>query len=123
MDERRAFPRFKLGVEVHWKKAVEANERVAQHISRVKDVSAGGICLVLDSGIVAGDILHLEIIMPGRECIRCKGKVVWMVYDARVPKKASVVCEGGVEFLDIDESTRKGLLDFTVSSFINEPHK
>ena len=123
MDERRKFSRFKLGVEVHWKKIAGADERTAQHISHLKDISVGGICLVLHSGIFAGDTLDLEIKLPGRKSIYSKGKVMWVDYDARIPKRTSTACEGGIQFLDMDETTRKEISDFAGDSFINESRK
>ena len=52
MKERRSFLRFKVGVQVQWKKAVAPNERSALHISQVKDVSAGGVKIIAE---------HLEL--------------------------------------------------------------
>ena len=117
MDERRKFPRFKVGVEVHWKKISSADEKTAQHISHVKDLSAGGVCLVLHPGIRFGDLLQLDIKLPsGKQDIHIKGRVVWMDYQARIPGRDSTACEGGIEFLELAQETRKQLESFTASS-------
>ena len=116
MDERRKFPRFKVGVEVHWKKISRVDERTAQHISHVKDLSAGGVCLVLHSGIRVSDLLQLEIRLPDGQGIHTRGKVMWMDYQARIPGRDSTTCEGGIEFLDLSDNTRKELERFTASA-------
>ena len=123
MDEKRKFARFKLGVEVHWKKIAGAGEKTALHISNSKDMSAGGVCLVVNSEIVAGDILQLEIKLPGGKSIGAKGQVRWVDYNARIPRRTSTVCEGGVEFIDMDGATRKEISDFTTDAFIPTSHK
>ena len=107
MEEKRKFPRFTMEVEVHWKKISGTDERTAQHISHAKDASLGGICLVLSPSIAAGDILQLEIRLPGTQGIFSKGKVVWINPRARVKGRTSPVCEGGVEFLDMSDADRK----------------
>ena len=120
MDERRKFPRFKVGVEVHWKKIASADEKTAQHISHVKDLSTGGVCLVLHSGIRLGDLLQLDIKLPGdKGDIHIKGKVVWMDFQARIPGRDSTACEGGIEFLELSSETQKELERFTASSSYN----
>lgn len=123
MEERRAFPRFKLGVEIHWKKVSTADEKTAEHISSAKDVSVRGISLVLHSGIATGDVLSINIKLPGRKNIQSKARVIWMNYDARIPKRASTACEGGIEFLEMSDATRKEISDFTSDSFLNLPRK
>ena len=117
-DERRKYPRFRIGVEVHWKKIVSADEKTAQHISHLKDLSAGGICLVLHSGITVGDTLQLEIKLPDRPSLQAKGKVMWVDYNTKVPRRTNTACEGGIEFIEIDEAARKEIQVFTSSAFI-----
>lgn len=106
MDERRKYPRFKAGIEVHWKKVVPPPERSARHISHTRDASAGGVCLVLHAGISVGDRLELEIQSPGEDKIKVEGRVVWLDRQARVPGRTEPVCEGGVQFADMEEKTR-----------------
>lgn len=112
MDERRKFPRFSLGVEVQWKKVPRAEERTARHISQVKDISLGGVCLVLHPDIQAGDILQMEIRLPGKPAIEAKGRVAWVNPQARVQGWAEKVCEGGIEFFDLSEGARKEINHF-----------
>ena len=107
MNERRIFPRFTLDVEVYWKKITHEDDLKAQHISHVKDVSLGGVCLVLHSGIIQGDILELDIELLDKKRIHCKGKVVWIDLNVRLKGRKEPVVEGGVEFLDMSEEDKK----------------
>ena len=107
MEERRKYPRFAINVEVHWKKISSAEERTAQHISHVKDVSVGGVCIVLHPSIVVGDVLQLKIILPSKKSIHSKGKVMWLDPQSRIKGRTSLVCEGGVEFVDISDKDRE----------------
>ena len=123
MDEKRKFPRFKIGVEVHWKKISDVDGKTAQHISHNRNLSAGGICLVLHPEIKVGDMLQLDIKLPNRNSIHVKGQVRWMDYNVPIPGRKTTACEGGIEFLDIDEAAQKELHNFTSSSSIYLSHK
>ena len=122
MDDRRRFPRFKVGVEVTWKK-ISGAERAALHISQAKDMSAGGVCLVLHSGIEPGDVLRLEIAVSGQPTLQVNGKVVWINRRAPVPGRKDTACEGGVEFVGITEADKKTLEQLIVHSLGNTSHK
>ena len=123
MEEKRKYPRFTVDVEVHWKKIAGPDERMAQHISHVKDASLGGICLVLHPGIVPGDTLLLEIFLPGQKCIRSKGKVMWVNPQTRIKGRTENICEGGIEFLDTSDADRKEIGYFLSQSYDTGGHK
>ena len=123
MEEKRKFPRFTVNVEVHWKKISSAEERTAQHISHIKDASLGGICLVLSPGIVAGDMLQLEILLPGKKSILSKGRVAWINPQVRVKGRTSPICEGGVEFLDMSSADKKEIDYFVTHTYDMGGHK
>ena len=123
MDERRQFSRFKLGVEVTWKKVSPA-EKTALHISAAKDISTAGVCLVLHSGIQIGDILEICITPKGQpKPITIQCKVVWLTQEARVPGRKEPVCEGGVQFLNVDEDDKKNIDRLITHTLMNQPHK
>lgn len=112
MEEKRKFPRFVVDVTVHWKKISGSGERTAQHISNVKDASLGGVCLVLHPGILVGDILQMDILLPGDKRIRTLGKVVWVNPEAHVKGRVSSAYEGGIQFLDMSDSDQKEINRF-----------
>ena len=105
MDDRRKFLRFIVGVEVTWKK-ISGDERTALHISRSKDLSTGGVCLVLDSSIEPGDLLRLEITLSGKPPLHANGRVAWVNRQAKVPSRKELVCEGGIEFIGLTDSDK-----------------
>ena len=111
-EERRKFKRFVVPVEVHWKKITGADGKTARHISHAKDVSVGGVCVILHPGIVVNDILQLEMILPSKNTIHSKGRVAWVDPKARVKGWTEAVYEGGIEFLDISDEDREEISHF-----------
>jgi hypothetical protein len=78
-QEKRAARRFALRIPVH----VNRGETPVQEESvEIRDVSARGICLYLDSGIAQGSAIGFTLTLPPEitltESIRvqCKGRVV-----------------------------------------------
>lgn len=116
MEEKRKFPRFNVSVDVHWKKITQENERTALHISAAKDASIGGICLVLHPSIVRGDLLRLDIQLPGDRTIQAKGQVMWITNDAKVKGRTGTICEGGIQFIQITDEDRRSIERFLTSS-------
>jgi hypothetical protein len=116
MKERRSFLRFKVGVQIQWKKAPSPGERSALHISQVKDVSAGGVCLVLHPGIQAGDLLELDITLPRKSPIQVKARVVWVDANARDKDWPGTYYEGGIVFLDLSEQHQVMLNQYLISA-------
>lgn len=115
MKERRNFLRFKVGVQVQWKKSPLPGERSALHLSQVKDVSAGGVCLVLHPGILAGDLLDLDITLPRKSPLMVKGRVVWVNPHARDSNWPGTYYEGGIVFLDLSEANQVMLNQYLIS--------
>ena len=123
MEERRKYPRFTVNVEVHWKKIAGAVEKTSHRISFSKDVSAGGISHILHPGVVAGDTLELEIVLPGKKIIRSKARVAWVDPEARIKGWSQTVYDGGLEFLDMSDADRKEIGHFLTNSFDYGSHK
>ncbi len=122
MDERRQFPRFKIGVEVTWKK-ISSAEKTALHISAAKDISTAGVCIVLHPGIEVGDVLQIDIAPKGQAPITLNCKVVWVTQEAHVPGRKDLVCEGGVQFLSADITDKKNIDRLITNSLMTQPHK
>ncbi len=116
MKERRKFLRFKVGVQVQWKKIVAPEQRSALHISQVKDISVGGVCLVLHPGIVVGDTLELEISIPRSSPIQVTAHVVWVDPNARDKDWPGTYYEGGITFLNITEAQQVILNKYLTSA-------
>ena len=75
--ERRADLRYKVSFRVHW-----GREESPDVEGQVTDLSAGG-CFVLSAGVVnKGDLVKLQIEMPGRGDLMIWGNVTHWVRDA-----------------------------------------
>ena len=120
MDERRKYPRLNWSVEVNWKKdfASPGGADSAPNTSTSKDISAGGIRLILREGVQAGDILEMEIRLGPDKTIQCRGKVAWVEKFVITGAEEQTKYEGGVQFLDISDDTR-----IQINNFIFESHK
>ena len=107
MQERRKFPRFNLSVTVNWGKGADVADQAPQHKGTSKDISAGGICLILDERVSAGDVLELEIKLSLDKVIRLKGRVAWIEKFEMIGGRHEVGYEGGIEFIDVSDEMRE----------------
>ena len=107
MEERRKYPRLNLNVEVRWKKVDGEAGDALSHRSVTKNISTGGIRLILGSGVQMGDVLALEMGAPGGKAIRVKGKVIWVEKFEIIGVKNEIGYEGGIEFLDMAEEVKQ----------------
>ena len=112
MDERRQFQRLNFSVGINWKKAEASQNGAADHTSVTKNISEGGVRLILNEEATPGDILDLEINLPVGKKIYLKGKVVWVEKSQIIGANTESVYEGGVQFLDVPEEAKNELLKF-----------
>lgn len=110
MEERRRFPRFNLCLNVSWKRINDPSFKTSQNMTR--NVSGGGIRLILDKALNVGDLLDLEITLPNEENIFAIGKVVWTAKIDPVDGKHQIEYDAGIELLGISEETRKEIMRF-----------
>ena len=74
-------------------------------ITYAKDISAGGLCLLVDEDFPLSQAIRLNIQFPGiSQPIRCLAKVVWKKF-IKGAKKYRI----GLKFTDIDGLSRKGI--------------
>jgi c-di-GMP-binding flagellar brake protein YcgR len=103
LQERRRFVRLNALVDVAYsKKAVPALEK--EKLSVAKNISKGGICLIVYEPIKAEDVLDLKVYLPDRTTpIDVVGKVVWtkefILGDIPGNKRYDV----GIEFLNVNQ--------------------
>ena len=96
---------------MHWEKSAgEANT------GKTMDISAGGIRLILREGIKIGDILEVDMELGGDRSIHAKGRVAWVDKFKPGGWHEETGYEGGVEFIDMNEATRKELARFVMQS-------
>ena len=111
--ERRRFPRLITSADVEYtileKKALQEKDTVS------KNISAGGICLIVYEKIELGSLLDLKIRLEDINYVALvKGRVVWSSYftfDA--DKKARY--DLGIEFIEINESDRQKISKYILN--------
>jgi c-di-GMP-binding flagellar brake protein YcgR len=112
MDEdKRKYSRINWSVVVRWQKVQGVQHSEEQNVSASKDISHGGIRLILREGIVPGDILYLEIELGGGKSIHTNAKVVWVEKFEIIGVKRETGYQGGVQFLGLSEETEKLIAD------------
>lgn len=124
MKEMRAFPRLSLSCDIEYSmnttflkttigaqpklSTADTTEQQKTVISKTKDISLGGICLITSSPLKIGDILNLSIRLKGFiKPIEAVGKVVWTQTFEIGGQKGY---DNGIKFIEITE-TYKGILE------------
>ena len=115
MDDKRKYPRLNWSVIIHWEKSSGETDEVP-NTGSTKDISAGGIRLILKEGVEIGDVLELDLELGGGRNIHVKGRVAWIEKFKISGWQEETGYEGGVEFLDLDDATRQELARFTMQS-------
>jgi c-di-GMP-binding flagellar brake protein YcgR len=114
-EEKRQFPRLNWNVQVQWQKHFDVVGPAPQ-VSTSKDISQGGIRLILREGVSPGDVLDLEITLGGGKIVRVKGRVVWVDrFEILGGNKDEVRYEGGVQFVEMSEDVQKELERFIMA--------
>jgi len=76
------------------------------YMGPTKNLSAGGMCVVVDNPLAIGSEAQLEFTLPGGTTpISCLGRVVWA-------DRARSKCELGLVFLDLPEEGKAKIEEF-----------
>jgi c-di-GMP-binding flagellar brake protein YcgR len=97
---RRQFPRLKFDVEFkHW---ILSEPSPTPKNSRGKNISAGGLCIMVFEKLKVGTLLKLEFsLQDAANPIIAKGKVVWIAELVIYSYETHVSYDCGIEFVDI----------------------
>ncbi len=114
MMERRNYPRLDMSVAVTWKKVAGASEE-SSAVDVTKNIAAGGICLIMFQKVAAGDILFLEMVLPSKQAIVCRGRVIWVKELGILGKETEKKFDVGLEFIDIAPEDRETIKKFVIS--------
>ena len=97
-DRRRASPRVSLDVVVNCGRNA---------IAHTRDISEGGLCLIIDEPAEVGRMLHLCFTIPGQTGrIDGFGKVAWC------RRALTQHYLAGVQFWDINEDERTAIMSY-----------
>ena len=116
MEEMRVFPRLSLACDIEYSinspGTFVNSEKV---ISKTKDISQGGICLITYTSLRKGDVLNLKFRLKGYDkSIEAVGKVVWtQVFEIGNQKGY----DNGIEFIDIPEEYKSIIEEFIQNMF------
>ena len=114
MDERRKFARLNFSVKVNWNKIESVNQTGEFHS---KNISGGGLCLIVDNTIKLGDKIKINILLPAGKIVEAKGKVVWVESIEMIGDKQDARPEAGIEFFDISDEVREEIMKFVIDPY------
>ncbi|MFH1777272.1 MAG: PilZ domain-containing protein [Candidatus Omnitrophota bacterium] len=106
MVERREHPRVLQMLKIKYKQ--QGEEAYKDCTSR--DVSLGGIGLIIPEEFKPGQLIELEIKLPGTLfTLFIKGKIIWCFVDKKSKGTGEVLYRSGIMFLEMPEETKNRL--------------
>jgi c-di-GMP-binding flagellar brake protein YcgR len=110
---RREFPRLEFDVEFkHWV-LNEPSPKVKKN--KGKNISAGGLCIMVFEKLEMGTLLKLEFpLQDADKPIIIKGKVVWIEEHVIYSHKTHVYYNCGVEFIDISPQDQENISHYVM---------
>jgi len=113
--EKRAFRRLLFNVEVEYK-VVSAPEELSALMVHSKNISAGGIRLVILEKLDLGTILALKFFLPDSTKPTCAtGRVVWTEEYTIGTLDSSKAYDAGIEFVSIKQEDRARIHNYVHS--------
>ena len=112
--EKRRFPRLLMNVEVEY--AVAGIEDAELYTTGSKNVSEGGICVIVFEKVACGTIVNLKFEMPEwNRFITAKGKIAWMRELTFDKNQSCDMYEAGIEFVEINPEDRRKINEYIIS--------
>ena len=109
MKENRKFIRLQAPIGVTYK-IIDKNKYTKPQLSLIKDISGGGVRIMVKEDLRAGDLIDMEIQIPlVSQPVHAVGEVVWFssVTDRERPHR-----EAGVRFCDIGPKDLHCILEY-----------
>lgn len=105
---KRKFPRIHLTCEV----SIQPRAKARTFKGITDDVGMGGVSVLLEEPLERFDRCRITLeLKDGNPPVQCAGRSVWVIpsQDMKTSKKCF---DTGIEFLDMDEFSRKRLYSF-----------
>jgi c-di-GMP-binding flagellar brake protein YcgR len=103
--ERRKFIRLEVYHLAKYRLLSDAKDESRYILAAVRDIGAGGLCLVTEETLPLSSLVQLKINFPGiSTTVFTLAKVVWI---KQIKKTKHYLL--GTQFIEIDESMRKGI--------------
>ena len=113
MIENRKFIRLKAPLPAEYC-LIKKHKRQKTHATCVKNISVGGLSLVIKESVRQGDLMQIQIRVPLlQEPVRVTGDVVW--HSAHHRDHSDAVLEAGVRFRDVNPAELNKILDYLYS--------
>ncbi|MFA5060309.1 MAG: PilZ domain-containing protein [Candidatus Omnitrophota bacterium] len=110
--ERRKFVRLNVNVDINY--TVVSSSGGSQK-GRSRNIGAGGICLLINTEVHAGDLVKLDISLPDDPpTISANGRIAW-VKPFTVASEKNKRYDAGIEFTDISDDDRKKINKYVFS--------
>ncbi|HOX09384.1 MAG TPA: PilZ domain-containing protein [Candidatus Omnitrophota bacterium] len=78
--------------------------------TQTENISAGGICLILERALLKHTPVEVELFLPDDPIpVNCEGKVAWSVRRSEYLKKKSSQFDTGIEFTSITDEDKARL--------------
>ncbi|MDD4879019.1 MAG: PilZ domain-containing protein [Candidatus Omnitrophica bacterium] len=78
--------------------------------TQTENISAGGICVILEKGLLKNTPVEVEILLSEDPIpVRCSGKVAWTIRRNEYAKKKPSQFDTGIEFTDITDEDKARL--------------
>jgi CheY-like chemotaxis protein len=109
MSDKRRYPRLEIKGSVK----IRVPETMDISIASLKNISAGGLCLMSVEGLTEGGVLNLEFGLHGdKNPIVAKGFVKWS--ELMEPPSGRFTHRVGIEFIEIDEEKQRQITEFVI---------
>jgi len=111
--EKRKFPRLRLNVNVQYE-VLKVPPHKAEETGS-KNISAGGICLVIPKKVDIDNLLRLKLSLPGEvSYIIVKGRVVWVEEFSITHTSYYKAYDCGIEFVDISPQDQENISRYLI---------
>ena len=103
--EKRKFPRLNISVDIVYTKLPTADK---PKLSQSKNISKGGICLIVYEQLQVSDLLELKIFLPEYEKpINATGKIAWLKEFVIESSTKSKRFDVGIEFAKVSNKDKQ----------------
>lgn len=120
MKEKREHARLNMNLRVDWKKPIEKSKIEVKHPEVTKDISAGGLCMMMDDRIKIGDRVQIRMELPSRKIINAKGKVSWISEYEINRMEDKKMYYTGIEFTEIHDEYKEELSKFVYKYLLSK---
>jgi c-di-GMP-binding flagellar brake protein YcgR len=112
IEDKREFVRLNVLADVVYSRHTSTDPK----LTLTKNISAGGICLIVYEPFKEGDLLDLKIGLPQeKSAINAVGRVVWSIEFSILNDSQGKRYDIGVEFVDFDPKERERINQYVFS--------